>query len=96
VDMPSEWIWKGLALELKSPGGRLRPTQAWWLAKMKNQGRAVAVAWSFDEARTLITDYLRGEHRPQESLDLSIAEPPRHVGSNLNIESYKSSDNRTT
>ncbi|WP_198598687.1 VRR-NUC domain-containing protein [Salinibacter altiplanensis] len=69
----------GLALELKSPRGRLRPTQAWWLARLREQGWAVAVAWTFGEAHHTIQRYLDGEHEPQETLDLSIAEPPRHV-----------------
>ena len=74
-----EAAWKGLALELKSPSGRLRPEQAWWLRRLEGQGWAVAVAWTFGEARTVIQKYLGGEHEPQESLDLSIAEAPGHV-----------------
>jgi len=70
----------GLYLELKSPSGRLRPEQAWWLWRLKMQGYAVAVAWGFDEATTILDDYLRGEHAHQDSLNLkSKAEPPRHV-----------------
>ena len=68
----------GLALELKSPSGRLRPSQEWWLARLREQGWAVAVVWSVDRAIHVIQRYLSGEHEPQ-GLDLSGAEPPRHV-----------------
>jgi hypothetical protein len=69
----------GLALELKSPSGRLRDKQKWWLRRLLEQGWAIGVAWSFAEAHHIIQRYLDGEHEPQ-GLDLSGAEPPRHVG----------------
>lgn len=68
----------GLALELKSPKGRLRPEQAWWLKRLKGQGWAVAVAWTFAEAQHLLQRYLDGA-MPEQKLDLTIAEPPGHV-----------------
>jgi rhodanese-related sulfurtransferase len=68
----------GLALELKSPSGHLRDTQKWWIGRLREQGLAIGVAWSFAEAHHIIQRYLDGEHEPQE-LDLSGAEPPRHV-----------------
>ncbi|WP_199774197.1 VRR-NUC domain-containing protein [Salinibacter altiplanensis] len=68
----------GLALELKSPRGRLRPKQAWWLARLESEGWAIGVAWTFGEARTIITGYLDGEYDGQ-TLDLTSAEPPRHA-----------------
>jgi len=68
----------GLALELKSAKGRLRPEQAWWLRQLQDQGWAVAVAWTFSEARHVFRSYLGGEEIEQR-LDLTIAEPPRHV-----------------
>jgi hypothetical protein len=68
----------GLALELKSPSGRLRDNQKWWLRRLLEQGWAIGVAWSFAEAHHMIQRYLDGEHEPQ-GLDLSGAEPPRHV-----------------
>jgi len=73
--------YKGLALELKSPEGRLRPTQAWWLRRLQSKGWAIAVERSFEAAKATIEWYLEGKHYPRdrESLDLSIAEPPRHV-----------------
>ena len=70
--------YSGLALELKSPSGRLRDSQKWWIGRLKEQGWAVAVAYGFDEAVRVIQRYLDGEHEPQ-GLDLSGAEPPRHV-----------------
>jgi hypothetical protein len=68
----------GLALELKSPSGRLRPTQAWWLDQLQGQAWAVAVAWTFSEARHVIQQYLAGI-TPEHTLDLTIAEAPGHV-----------------
>jgi len=73
-----ESAWKGLVLELKSPSGRLRDKQKWWIGRLKEQGWAVAVAYGFDEAIHVIQRYLDGEHELQ-GLDLSGAEPPRHV-----------------
>ena len=70
--------YSGLALELKSPSGRLRPSQKWWIGRLQAEGWAVAVAWSIDEAIRVIQRYLDGAHEPQD-LDLSGAEPPRHV-----------------
>jgi hypothetical protein len=78
-DMPDLYQFFGLALELKSPSGRLRDKQKWWLGRLLEQGWAIGVAWSFAEAHHMIQRYLDGEHEPQD-LDLSGAEPPRHVG----------------
>jgi len=69
----------GLALELKSPSGRLRPTQAWWLKELQEQGWSVAVAWTFSEAQQVMRSYLNGEP-VEQGLDLTIAEAPGHVG----------------
>jgi hypothetical protein len=78
----SKWMdanqYSGLALELKSPSGRLRDNQKWWLKRLWQQGWAIGVAYGFDEAIHVIQRYLDGEHEPQ-GLDLSGAEPPRHV-----------------
>jgi len=68
----------GLALELKSPSGRLRDKQKWWIGRLREQSWAIGVAWSFDEAIHVIQRYLNDEHEAQD-LDLSGAEPPRHV-----------------
>jgi len=68
----------GLALELKSADGRLRPKQKWWLKRFRENGWAVGVAYSFSEAITILTDYLDGFYEGQE-IDLSGAEPPDHV-----------------
>jgi hypothetical protein len=78
----SKWMdadrYNGLALELKSSSGRLRDKQKWWIGRLREQGWAIGVAWSIDEAIHVIQRYLDGEHDPQ-ALDLSGAEPPRHV-----------------
>ena len=70
--------YSGLALELKSPSGRLRGTQAWWLKRLKEQGWAVAVAWTVEDAIAVLSGYLDRE-MPEQQLDFAIAEDPRHV-----------------
>jgi hypothetical protein len=70
--------YNGLALELKSPSGRLRATQAWWLQQLQESDWAVAVAWTFSEARHILRSYLDSEPVDQK-LDLTIAEAPGHV-----------------
>jgi len=68
----------GLALELKSASGRLRPKQAWWLRELRSSGWAVAVAYTFSEAQKALTDYVDGGDTGQ-FLDLSNAKEPAHV-----------------
>lgn len=68
----------GLALELKSASGRLRPTQKWWLQRFRENAWMIGVAFSFEEAKNILTDYVLGTYQGQE-LDLSDAEPPDHV-----------------
>jgi hypothetical protein len=68
----------GLALELKSASGRLRPKQAWWLRELRASGWAVAVAYTFSEAQKVLTGYVDGGDTGQ-SLDLSNAKEPGHV-----------------
>jgi hypothetical protein len=65
-------------LELKSPSGRLRGTQAWWLKELQQNGWSVAVAWTFSEARHVLQSYLNDDPVEQK-LDLTIAEAPSHV-----------------
>jgi len=71
----------GIALELKSSGGRLRAEQAWWLRRFQSKGWAIAVERSFDAAKATIEEYLEGQYYAGApgNLDLSIARPPRHV-----------------
>ena len=40
----------GIALEMKAPGGRLRPEQKAWLARLKREGWLCLVAWSAEDA----------------------------------------------
>ena len=49
----------GLALEVKSPDGRVSPAQKEMLALFSTQGWATAVAYSLDEAIGAITRYLK-------------------------------------
>ncbi len=48
----------GLYIELKRPGGKLRPNQELWLKALAGQGYMTAVCIGADEAITTIKDYL--------------------------------------
>jgi hypothetical protein len=52
--------YHGLYLEMK--WGRNKPTdnQQWWLDQLRSQGYATHVAYSFEEARDCILQYLAG------------------------------------
>jgi hypothetical protein len=65
----------GLALELKSMSGRLRPSQKWWLYRLRENGWAVDVAYSFEGATNVLESYLSGVWTPSD-LDLSGRERP--------------------
>jgi len=71
-------FFSGLALELKSADGHLRPEQAWWLYHLQKNGWAVAVARSVGGAIGILGSYLDGEHH-QQDLPLNRAKPPTHV-----------------
>ena len=70
--------YTGLALELKSADGYLRPEQAWWLRALKAQDWAVVVARSVEDAIHILESYLDGEHEEQQ-LPLDRAKPPPHA-----------------
>lgn len=53
-------IYHGLAIEMKTPQGRQRPTQQLWQSAIESQGYRYAVCRSFDDFRQLIHDYLNG------------------------------------
>lgn len=48
----------GMFLEMKSDRGKLSSIQSEWLTYLITQGYHVAVAYSFEEATTIITRYL--------------------------------------
>ena len=48
----------GLIIEMKTKGGRLHGEQPKVIEKLKEQGYRVEVCYSFDEARSVIKDYL--------------------------------------
>jgi hypothetical protein len=49
----------GLFVELKAPHGRIEDSQREMMALHEQQGYAVTVAWSFDEAIAAIINYLK-------------------------------------
>jgi hypothetical protein len=66
----------GLRIEMKSPGadgdsalglkrkepGKLKDGQANWLVRLHAKGYAVAVCWTFEQARNVVQRYLAGKH----------------------------------
>jgi hypothetical protein len=56
---PSKFFF-GLFIEMKF--GKNKPTteQVWWLQELALQGYATAIAYSFEEARDVIVNYLGG------------------------------------
>jgi hypothetical protein len=49
----------GLFIELKSAKGKLSEQQAYFLEQAKERGYQAIVCYSFDEAKTAITNYLQ-------------------------------------
>lgn len=48
----------GFYLEMKAADGRLSDIQVRWLTALRSHGYAACVAYSFDQARQLLVDYL--------------------------------------
>lgn len=48
----------GLYLEMKSSNGKIRPEQAGWIDFLRTQGYYVVVAWDFDQAQSVLVNYL--------------------------------------
>lgn len=53
-------IWHSLYLELKAGSGSLSENQKRWIEMLSEQGNLVAVAYSFEEAKGILIDYLEG------------------------------------
>ena len=52
--------YHGLWIELKrKEGGRVSDNQTYWLAYLNSVGYSAKVAYGFDEAKNIITEYLR-------------------------------------
>jgi len=50
--------WTGLAIELKSPTGRLSAAQGGWLTELKGEGYLCAVCRTFGEFEATVNKYL--------------------------------------
>lgn len=62
IDLPlSHGAWKGLAIELKSPTGRVSPDQQEWLDRLAADGWLVGVARTLDEFIAITNQYLKGK-----------------------------------
>lgn len=51
-------IYHGLFIEMKATKGRLMENQKTWLRKLNKEGYLAVVAWGFDEAVSIIEEYL--------------------------------------
>ena len=52
--------YHGLYAELKVKGGRISPSQKWWIAEVGKQGYSAKVAFGWIEAKGIIERYLEG------------------------------------
>lgn len=52
--------WHGLYIEMKSPTGRLRPEQQWWLERLTEQGYKAVCCYCWQDAVETIRKYLEG------------------------------------
>ena len=52
--------YHGLYVELKVKGGRISPSQKWWIAETTEQGYLAKVAFGWIEAKEIIERYLEG------------------------------------
>lgn len=52
-------LYMGLFIEMKRHGGRVRPEQRQWIEYLNRAGYRAVVCEGFDEARTVILEYLK-------------------------------------
>lgn len=52
----------GLAVEMKYGKNKVTENQSRWLDMMSRHGHKTAVCYSFEQAKEVITDYLKAEH----------------------------------
>lgn len=50
--------YHGLYIELKAKGGRVKPEQRAWLAALRDQGYAAHLCVGYEDAQSVLTDYL--------------------------------------
>lgn len=50
--------YHALWIEMKVPGGTVRPEQQWWIEQLREQGCRVEVCWGLDHARAVLCEYL--------------------------------------
>jgi hypothetical protein len=62
----------GLWLELKHDDGTLSPPQRRWLRTLAEQGYAIAVAWTYDDACDAVDAYLTGAHQSAHDAALAL------------------------
>lgn len=57
-------VYHGLYIEMKSPTGRVRPEQEWWLNQLREQGYHAVVCYCWQDAVATIERYLEREATP--------------------------------
>jgi hypothetical protein len=62
LDLPAG-DWHGLRIEMKAKGGKPTVAQLVWIERLRGAGYRAEVCYGFDEAKTVIVDYLRGYPR---------------------------------
>lgn len=68
--------WSGLAVELKSPTGRLSPAQAAWLDRLEQAGYLVAARRSIEEFTAVVDRFLSDRKPPFGATDRVGADSP--------------------
>lgn len=51
--------YHGLFIEMKKPDGRTSATQKDWIKYLNSQGYLAEVAFGFEDAKTIVTNYLK-------------------------------------
>jgi hypothetical protein len=58
--------WHGLYIEMKSTDGRISPLQEDFGGKVASQGYAVFLCRTFEQARSVLMQYLFGDEKPEQ------------------------------
>lgn len=58
LDLPAG-EWHGLRIEMKTKGGKPTAAQLEWIERLRGAGYRAEVCYGFDEAKTVIVDYLK-------------------------------------
>jgi hypothetical protein len=63
LDLPvARGGYHGLRIEMKAPGGSVKPEQREWIDALRAEGYRAEVCVGWEAAKNLIVDYLTGDH----------------------------------